>query len=160
MTHGSRRGVTRGYVGGLIVAAVIIALSLLIAVWGLLSLWLDTSPVSSGGLVSWAAPFVVLCALAVLAVALWQQALVSLRGRKTPSWGLLVSVSVGTYLIWGIIGSISGMSIGETWLSPFAAALVPIWGIAYLLFWGILSRRLFTDRPTPKWPWESGEEDE
>ncbi|WP_244301297.1 hypothetical protein [Leucobacter insecticola] len=52
------------------------------------------------------------------------------------------------------------MRIDETWLSPFAAVLAPIWAVAALLFWAILARRVYTDRPTPKWPWERAEGDE
>ncbi|QIK64206.1 hypothetical protein G7068_14115 [Leucobacter viscericola] len=160
MTEGSRRGVTRGYVGSLILAAVIVAVALLVATWGLLSLGMDRDPVSSDGVVSWAAPLVLCFALAALALTLWQQAIALLRGQKTPVWGYFVAVSVGAYLLWSLGGNLAGMSIDDTWVSPFAAALVPIWGLTCLLFWAVLARRLYTDRPTPKWPWERTEEED
>lgn len=160
MSRGSRPGVTRGYVGSLTVAAVIVSVALLVATWGLLALGLGRDPVSNQEVVRWAAPLILCFALAALAGALWQQALAMLRGHKAPAWRYIISVSVGAYLLWSVGGALAGMSIEDTWVSPFAALLVPIWGITCLLFWGVLARRLFTDRPAPKWPWERVEEEE
>lgn len=154
MSSGSRREVTRGYVGGLILAAVIVAAALLIATWGLLALTLQRDPVSSDGVPRWAAPLLLLIVLALLGGTMWQQALVLLRGRKTPAWGLVVAIAGGSYLLWCLGGVLAGLSIDETWVSPFAAALVPVCGVASLLFWAVLARRVYTDRPVPKWPWE------
>lgn len=141
-------------------AAVLVAVALIVATWGLLSLGLDRDPVSNTEVASWGAPLVLCFALAALAVALWQQALAMLRGQKAPAWRYIISVSVGAYLLWSLGGVIAGMSIDDTWVSPFAAVLVPIWGITCLLYWGVLAHRLFTDRPAPKWPWERAEDDE
>lgn len=160
MTEGSRHGVTRGYVGGLILAAVIVAIALLVAVWGVLALLGDREPVSSDAVPRWAGPILVAVAVAGLAAGLWQQALILLRGQRTPAWGLIVTSAVGGYLVWCLGGILAGMSIDETWVSPFAASLVPIWAIVAVLFWAVLLRRVYTDRPTPKWPWERAEEDE
>ncbi len=159
MTSGSRRGVTRGYVGGLTAAAAIAATALLIAVWGVLALTLDREPVSSEHVPRWGAPLVLVLALAALAWALWQQALVLLRGRRGPAWGHIVALAGGAYLLWCLGGMLAGMSIDETWVSPFAAALALVWGVVSLLFWAVLARRVYTDRPVPKWPWERREED-
>lgn len=160
MSDGSRHGVTRGYVGSLILAAVIVAVALLVATWGLLSLGMDRDPVSSASVVSWGAPLIICFALAALALALWQQALSLLRGQRGPTWGYIVAVSLGAYLLWCLGGNLSGMSIDDTWVSSFAAAIIPVWGVTCLLFWGVLARRLYTDRPTPKWPWERAEEED
>lgn len=160
MTGGSRHGVTRGYVGGLMLATVVIAIALLVAVWGLLALLGDREPVASDAVPRWAGPILVFVAVAGLAVALWQQALTLLRGQRTPAWGLIVVAALGGYLVWCLGGILAGMSIDETWVSPFAATLVPIWAITALLFWAVLMRRVYTDRPTPKWPWERAEEDD
>ena len=160
MTSGSRRGVTRGYVGGLLAAAVIVATALLVAAWGLLALALDREPVASDGVPRWVAPVVVALALGALAGSLWQQALTLLRGRRAPAWGQIVVVAVGAYLLWCLAGLLAGLSIDETWVSPFAVCLAPVWAVACLLFWGVLARRVYTDRPAPRWPWERRAEDE
>ncbi|WP_449281762.1 hypothetical protein [Leucobacter sp.] len=154
MSSGSRREVTRGYVGGLILAAVIVAAALLIASWGLLALTLQRDPISSDGVPRWVAPVLVLVVLALLGATMWQQALVLLRGRKSPAWGLLIAIAGGAYLLWCLGGTLAGLSIDETWVSPFAALLAPVCGLASLLFWAVLARRVYTDRPVPKWPWE------
>ncbi|UOQ57943.1 hypothetical protein MUN78_03635 [Leucobacter allii] len=157
MTSGPRRGVTRGYVGGLIVAALIVAAALVVAVWGLLALGLAREPVASETPI-WAAPLILALALGALAWALWRQAIALLRGRRAPAWGLVVAASLGAYAIWSLAGLGAGMRVEETWLSPFAAALVPIWAVAALLFWAVLGRRVYTDRPPPRWPWERDED--
>lgn len=154
MSSGSRRGVTRGYVGGLLLAAVFVAAALLIGTWGLLTLVLQRNPVTSDGVPMWAAPVIVVTVLALLAWALWQQGLVLLRGRRAPAWGHVIAITGGSYLVWCGLGMLAGLSIDETWVSPFAATLAPICAISSLLFWGVLARRVYTDRPVPKWPWE------
>lgn len=160
MTEGARRGVTRGYVGGLVAACAIVAAALVVAAWGILGFALDREPVASDGVPRWAAPLLLALALGMLAIALWQQALTLLRGRRAPSWGSIVTTAVLAYLLWCLGGVLAGMSIEETWLSPYAAVLVPIWAVAAILFWAVLARRVYTDRPAPKWPWERREEDE
>lgn len=158
MTSGSRREVTRGYVGGLLLAAVIVAAALLVATWGLLALALQRDPISSAGVPRWIAPLLLLAVLAALGAVLWQQALVLLRGRRAPAWGLLIVIAGGSYLLWCLGGVLAGLSIDETWTSPFAAALAPICAVASLLFWAVLARRVYTDRPAPRWPWEGRDE--
>ena len=160
MTEGPRRGVTRGYVAGLALAGVIVAAALLIATWGMLSLAMQRDPISSDGVPRWAAPVLLLLGLALLAAALWQQAIVLLRGRRGPAWGTVITVAGGVYLLWCLGGMLAGLSVDETWVSPFAAALPVIWAAASLLFWSVLARRVYTDRPAPKWPWERAGEDE
>ncbi|WP_125099068.1 hypothetical protein [Leucobacter chromiireducens] len=160
MSTGPRRGVTRGYVGALILAAVIVAVALLVAVWGGLTLALERMPVATPAVPVWAAPLVLLLALGLLAAAMWAQALTLLRGRRTPAWGQLIAVAAGAYLLWGLAGSLAGMHLDDTWLSPFAITLAAIWLLAQLLFWAVLARRVYTDRPPPRWPWERTEDEE
>ena len=160
MTGGARRGVTQGYVGGLAFACVIVAAALTVATWGLTGLLLGRDPVVTDGVPRWAAPGTLGLALGMLAFSLWQQALTLLRGRRAPSWSAIVATAGLAYLIWCLGGLLAGMRIEETWLSPFAALLVPAWGVSAILFWAVLARRVYTDRPAPKWPWEHREEDE
>ena len=160
MSTGPRRGVTRGYVGALILASVIVAVALLIAAWGGLALALGRDPVSTDDVAVWGAPLVVIAALALLAGALWGEALVLLRGRRSPAWGRVLAVAGGAYLLWGLGGGLAGMRLEDTWLSPFGIALPIIWAVAQLLFWAVLARRVYTDRPPPRWPWERSESDE
>ena len=160
MTSGSRHGVTRGYVGGLMLAAVAVAIALLVAAWGILALVTDREPVATDAVPRWAGPVLIAVIVGMLAASLWQQALILLRGQRAPAWGFVIAGALGAYLIWCLGGVLAGMSIDETWVSPFAALIVPIWAVAALLFWAVLARRVYTDRPTPKWPWERAEEGE
>jgi len=157
--HGRRRGVTRGYVVGLAGAALIVALALVVAVWGLLGILLGREPVSTRGVPPVAAELVVLLALVLLALGLWQQALVLLRGRSGPPWAHSIVLAAAAYFVWCLGGVLAGMSIGDTWLSPFALGLAVIWSLCSTLFWAVLARRVYTERPVPRWPWERrGEE--
>lgn len=154
MTESPRRGVTRGYVWGLIGAALIIAVAVTVAVWGLLGLATARQPVETPGVPPGAAPVIVFVALLALAWALWLQSLQLLRGRRTPPWAHTLTAAVSAYLIWGLGGVLLGLTVTDTWLSPFAALLTPIWAFASLLCWAILARRVYTDKPPPQWPWE------
>lgn len=106
----------------------------------------------------WAAPVIVVLALAMLAASLWTQSLTLLRGQRAPAWGQIVTTAGGSYLVWCLGGTLAGMQIIDTWLSPYAVALSVSWVLANLGFWAILARRIYTDKPPPKWPWERAEE--
>lgn len=149
----ARRGVTRGYVAGLILAAVIGATALTVAIWGLLALALARDPISTT-LPIWAGPLTLLGALALLAGGLWLQALALLRGRQGPHWAYVLALGGGSYLLWCLVGTAAGLESTETWASPFAISLIPVWVLASLLFWAVLARRVYSDRGTPRWPWE------
>ena len=145
--------VTRGYVLALIAADAIFACSVLIAAWGLLALTLDTNPVTSDVSMA-AAPVIILVAVALLVWSLWVQALEILRGRRTIQWTQAVILAGSSYLVWCLGGIATGMSVNETWLSPFALILAIVWGLASVPLWLILFRRLYSDRGRPLWPWE------
>lgn len=154
MTDASRRRVTRGYVGGLIAAVAIFAAALVVAGWGGLTYFTGVMPVETEGIWVLAAEAIVLIGLGGLAWGLWAQALVLLRGKRTPSWPHIIVLAAGMYVLWCVAASLWGMALEETWLSPFALVLAVVWAIASLVFWAILARRVYTDRPVPKWPWE------
>lgn len=155
--------VTRGYVLALIAADAIFAASVLIAAWGLLALAIDTSPVMSEVPLV-AAPLIVIVVFLLLLWSLWVQSLEILRGRRTIQWAQSIILAGASYLIWCLGGVAVGMSVGETWLSPFSFILAIVWGLAPIPLWLILYRRLYSDRGRPLWPWEkktgqSGPED-
>lgn len=154
MTSGHRRSVTRSYVWGLIFAVVILAFALMLLAWAGIALATGGAPVSSPGISFGAAPVAVLLCLALLVWVLWAQSLVLLRGMRMAPWGHLLLVSLGSYLVWSLVGILTGLSIAETWLSPYALALALSWAFASLLCWALLMRRVYTDRPAPRWPWE------
>ncbi len=158
MTGASRRGVTRSYVGGLIAAVSVLAVALVIASWGIIGWLTGLEPVMTPGL--WTPIGVVLVALALAALVwgLWLQALVLLRGRRTPPWAHTLVLGIGAYLIWCLGGMLAGLGIDETWISPFALALALAWALCSLVFWAVLARRVYTDRPVPHWPWEGRDE--
>lgn len=154
MNAAPRRGVTRGYVGALVLACTVLAASLVVAVWGMIALFSGREPITSAGVPRWAAPAVLAVVLGALAWGLWSQALVLLRGRRAPSWTHTIVLAVGSYLLWCLGGIAAGASIEETWLSPFAASLAPICALASFACWAVLMRRVYTDRGVPRWPWE------
>lgn len=154
MTPEPRHRVTRGYVGMLIFAVVTVAVALTVAGWGLLALGISADPVSTAGRPRWGGPLAIVLALVLLAWTLWRQALAILRGRRAPAWGYWALAGGGAYVLWSLVGSLLGLPSSETWGSPFALILVPIWVVASLGFWALLVRRVFTDRGRPRWPWE------
>ncbi|MGR4010773.1 hypothetical protein [Leucobacter sp. 1207-22] len=157
MTAQQKRGVTRGYVRGLIAASLVVAVALLVAVWGFTSLLGSVPPVHTESVPRWAAPVLIIVALGVLAALLWQQSLALLRGKTSPSWSSILVGALLAYLIWCLGGTLFGMVIDETWTSLFAWLLVPIWGLVGLMYWALLVRRVYTEMPTPQWPWEKGD---
>lgn len=154
MTEASRRGVTRGYVGGLIAAVAILGVALLIAVWGGIAYLTGTQPVATPGVWLMAAELIIAVTVGVLIWGLWAQAILLLRGRRTPPLGHTLVLAGGAYLIWCLGGMLFGLGVAETWLSPYAIALAAIWALCSLIFWAVLVRRVYTDRPVPQWPWE------
>lgn len=158
MTEASRRGVTRGYVGGLIAAVTVLAVALVIASWGIIGMLSGVEPVSTPGVWMPATVLIIAAALAALVWGLLLQALLLLRGRRTPPWAHTLVLGVGAYLIWCLGGILAGLGIDETWLSPFALALALVWALCSLVFWAVLARRVYTDLPVPHWPWEGRDE--
>jgi len=132
----------------------IIAVALLVATWGALAWKTDGGPVSTPGIPLQVAPLIVIVAVGGLAWGLWSQSLVLLRGRKSPSLTHTLIIAVGGYLIWCLLGLLAGFSIADTWLSWYSLTLALIWGFSSLLCWALLARRVYTERPTPQWPWE------
>lgn len=154
MSATDHRGVTRGYLAGLIFAVVVSAFSLLLLCWALISLitggvLISTPDVGIGG----AAVMTLLC-IGGLVWGLWSQSLVLLRGRRSLSLPHLLSTVFGCYLLWCVLGVALGLRIADTWLSPYALALACCWLLAGLLCWALLARRRFTELSTPQWPWE------
>ncbi|GAA1315921.1 hypothetical protein ACFSWE_01900 [Leucobacter albus] len=160
MVEGAKRGVTRGYVLGLLGATLVVAAALVVASWGLLGFALGREPIETENVPLWFGVLSIGLGLGMLGVMLWRQALSLLRGRKSPVAGIVLGAAFGIYLLWGLAGIAAGLSIRETWLSPFALILMPVWAIAVVVFWLVLARRIYTDRPTPQWPWERREERE
>lgn len=159
MTGERRRGVTRGYVAALIAASSTVAVALVVASWGIIALSTGGEPVITETVPRWAAPIIVLVCVALLAASLWRQALTLLRGQRAPAWGQVVITAGGSYLVWCLGGTLAGMELTDTWLSPYAVSLSLSWVLANLVFWAVLVRRVFTDKPPPRWPWERAEGD-
>lgn len=140
----------------LVYASVFTAISLVVAGWGLTALGTGTHPVESP-ISEWVAPVIVAVCAALTLWTLWQQSLQLLRGDRTLPLGWAVTAGLGSYLIWCVFGSLAGMTVQETWLSWYAWELVPAMAVVNLLCWLVLFRRVYTDRPTPQWPWEKRE---
>lgn len=160
MSAGDRRGVTRGYVVALIAATCTVAVALLVASWGLIALASNSEPVMTESVGASVGPLTVILAIALLAASMWRQAITLLRGQWGPSWGKIIVSALGGYLVWCIMGTFAGMTVDETWLSPYALALGVSWVLANLAYWAVLARRVYTDRPPPRWPWERKEEND
>ena len=149
-----RRGVTRGYVAGLVFAVVIVALALMIVGWSAISLFAHREVVSTPGIAVATVPLTVLALLALLAISLWQQSVMLLRSKRGPAWAHIVLIATGSYLLWCVFGLFAGLSIEDTWISPYALVIALAWAAVSVLCWAVLARRVYTDRPTPQWPWE------
>ncbi len=154
MTESRRRGVTRGYVWGLIFAVAIVGFAVMLAAWSAISLVTDSGPVSTPGIGYSVTAVTVMACLGLLVWQLWSQSVLLLRGRRELSWRHLLVVSFGGYLVWGIVGNLSGLSTTDSWLSLYALSLAASWAFALVLCWALLLRRVYTDRPAPRWPWE------
>lgn len=157
MAEGAKRGVTRGYVLGLLGATLVVTAALVVASWGLLGMALGREPIETPDVPLWLGVLGIGIGLGLLGVLLWRQALSLLRGSKSPVAGIVLGAAFGVYLVWNLVGLLAGLPNDETWFSPFAIILMPLWAVAVLLFWLVLARRIYTDRPTPQWPWERRE---
>nr|WP_243752261.1 hypothetical protein [Leucobacter weissii] len=127
---------------------------MLVAAWGLFAYLTGRDPISTPGVWMLSGEIIVLAALLLLGWGLWAQALTLLRGQRGLPWGHTVALAGGGYVVWCLGGVLAGLAIDETWLSPFAVALAVIWALCSVLFWAVLARRVYTDLPTPQWPWE------
>lgn len=154
MTEGHRRGVTRGYVWGLIFAVVIVSFALMLAAWSALALLTGGGPVTTEGIGFEVSAFAVLLCIGLLLWVLWAQSILLLRGRRAVSWTHVLLATFGGYLAWSLVGTLTGLSLADTWLSPYALSLALAWGVGALLCWAVLLRRVYTERPVPRWPWE------
>lgn len=150
--------ITKGYATGLIAAICIFVAALLIAGWGLIGLYMGEEPVSST-VSTMTAPALVAISLLLLAWVMWLQTVSLIKGAK-PAWSLAIVVAGAAYLVWSFGGLIAGLSIQETWLSPFALVMAVLWPLGLFLFWLLLWRKLYSGKGTPKWPWEDREEEE
>lgn len=157
MTHPvPRRKVTKAFVLGLAAMTSLFGLAVLVAAWGLLALATDTKPVESQ-VPFFVAPLIVFGALGELCWMLWLVALRTLRGNAAPPWGLAFLTSAGAVVVWAVIGFLAGFSVSEALLGFYVLILAASWFLAAMLFWLLLARQVFTDRPTPMWPWERKE---
>jgi len=151
-----RRKVTRAFVLALAAMVSIFGLALLVASWGLSALLFGSKPVA-GDVAFFVAPTIILLALATLFWVLWRVALAVLRGRTALPWGAALIAAVSAYFLWGIIGTLAGFTLSEAWFSIYVLELEVVWLLTVFIFWAVLSRQVFTERPTPKWPWEERE---
>jgi hypothetical protein len=151
-----RRKVTRAFVLGLAALVTVFGLALLVAAWGLSSFILGTKPVATD-VAFFVAPIIILLALASLFWVLWRVALALLRGRTTLPWGPALLAALTAYFLWGILGTLAGFALNEAWFSVYVLELELVWILTVFLFWAVLSRQVFTERPAPAWPWEERE---
>ena len=150
--------ITRGYAFGLLAADAFFALSILVMGWGFLSLWIETSPITSA-VSNLTAPGLIFVCLAILIFMLWRELVSLLRGNR-PAWALAIVIPGIAYLVWSLLGMAATLTVSETWTSPFAFSLAGAWLIAVLLFWWVLLRKLYTEKGRPLWPWEKKDLDD
>lgn len=150
--------ITKGYAVGLLAADAFFAVALLVLSWGLLSLWLAVSPVTSE-VSNLTAPGILIVCTAMLVFFLWRELISLLKGHR-PAWVLAIIIPGLAYLTWSLLGTLFSMNLSDTWLSPFALVLAVAWLIALLIFWAILLRKLYTGKDRPLWPWEKKDLDD
>ena len=154
-----RRKVTRAFVLTLAAFTTVLGISMVIAAWGLEALLTNSKPVEAD-LPFFVAPVIFLPEIALLFFLLWRAALATLRGHSGPPWTQMLLVGLGAYLIWAVLGSLSGFSLRDAWMSVYVLSLVIIWMLSVFIFWILLARQVYTERPTPSWPWEQREQRE
>lgn len=150
--------VTRGYAQGLVVAVTLFALALLVLSWGFITLSLDRNPVTTE-VSNLVAPMLIGVCLVMLVVLLWRELIRLLQGNR-PTWALGIVIPGFAYLIWCLLGTAFSFSIQETWVSPFVLSLVVSWAVSVMVFWWILTRKLYSGKGRPLWPWEKNGRDE
>ena len=151
-----RRKVTRAYVWMIIVAAITLAVSFLVFAWGMLRYTTGRYPVETE-VTSLLGPLTVVVIFATTTWSLWRQSLTILRGSTTAPVAQGLGNGLLAYVIWSVVGSLAGLRFDETWMSMFALVIIPIVVVVHLLAWAVLVRKVYTDRPTPQWPWERAE---
>lgn len=147
--------VTKAYARGLIGAVAIFAMSLVVVSWGYLSWFLGSDPIESD-VSRVTAPGIVGLCLVMLVIVLWRE-MISLLRANPPSLVLIIVMPAAAYLFWSLLGVAFGLSIEETWLSPYALALAVSWLLAVIIFWWIAMRKLYSGKDRPRWPWEKNE---
>lgn len=158
MTERVPRKITKGYALGLLAADAFFAVALVVVSWGLMSLWLSISPVTSN-VSNLTAPAIVIVCIALLVFFLWRELISLLKGHR-PALVLAIIIPGLAYLTWSLLGTAFSMHLSDTWLSPFALVLAVSWLIALLAFWGILLRKLYSGKGRPLWPWEKKDLDD
>lgn len=151
-----RRKVTKAFVLGLAAMTSLLGLALLVAAWGLLALALNSKPVDSQ-VPFFVAPLIVVVAIAELYWMLWRIALRTLRGQSAPPWGRALLTAALGVAIWATLGFLAGLTAAEALFSVYVLALALSWFVSAIVFWLLLARQVFTDKPTPLWPWERKE---
>lgn len=154
-----RRRVTRTFVLTLAAFVTIFALALLVGSWGLLSLALDSKPIESD-IPFQATPLVIAVAVFELFWLLWRFALSILRGSVRGPWLFAVLAGALAYLTFGLLELIVGLNPREAFFTVYPLTLALSWFVAVPVFYALLSRQVFTDRPAPAWPWERRERQE
>lgn len=154
-----RRRVTRAFVLTLAAFVTLFALSVLVAAWGLESLALGTKPVESD-IPFQVAPLIISLAVLELYWLLWRFALSLLRGAARHPWWFACVAGGAAYLTFGVFGLIAGFTPREALVGVYPFTLFLSWFIAVPVFFALLSRQVFTERPAPVWPWERREQAE
>lgn len=158
MSHPQPQRITRAYARGLVAAVAIFAVALLVFTWGLTALALQRDPVVTE-VPKFTAPAAVGVGLVILVWFLWRELISMIQGGR-PHWVLLIVVPGLTYILWSLVGTLAGLGLDETWVSPFSALLAVSWLISILIFWWILIRKLYSSKGRPQWPWEKKDLDE
>lgn len=152
-----RRGVTRGQTWVILAGVVVAAVATVITSWAFLSLFGDLSPVATAGIAPAIGPGIIVMCAGLLLWVLWGQTLVLLRGDSRVPWGSAVVSAGGSYLVWCMLGMAVGMSVSDTWLSPFAVVLACVWACAVLMGWAVMCSRISAAPGRLVWPWERAE---
>lgn len=154
-----QRRVTRTFVLALAGFVTLFALALLVASWGLLSFALGTKPVESD-LPFQTTPLVISLAVLELFWLLWRFALTILRGTAMNPWLFALITATLAYLTFGTLEVLAGLSPREAFLTVYPFTLFLAWFVAVPLFFVLLTRQVYTNRPAPMWPWERREREE
>jgi len=134
--------------------ALVAALALILAGWGMLSLILDRDVISQPGVPLAAGIIMTAVPLGAMYIVLLVAGPRLARGRPAPAAMIALALALGGIALYGAIGwGVFVLGWADTFFGPFCWWLGIVLAIVWLLYRAMVMHRIHgADRP--RWPWE------